>query len=110
MRSVGDKSGLTGMAWLAAVSLAALSLATGLALSPAWASTSGNNEPDPHVWDRWNWPALNTEELAQQDTTTTPGTQPANHATSDTACSHGSSHSRTACPRDRCADTPCRRH
>jgi hypothetical protein len=80
MRSVGYKTDFTGMVRLAALGLAALGLAAGLALSPARASTSGNNEPDPHLWDRWNWPALNTEELAQQDTTTPPATPPATTA------------------------------
>lgn len=73
MRSVGSKAGLAGVARLVAVGLA-MGLTT---LHPAAASTSGNNEPDHYKGDPWNWPVLNTEELAQQDTTapaTPPGT------------------------------------
>ena len=62
MRSVGSKAGLAGVARLVAVGLA-MGLTT---LHPAAASTSGNNEPDHYKGDPWNWPVLNTEELAQQ--------------------------------------------
>lgn len=77
MRSVGSKAGLAGVTRLLAVSLA-MGLATGgLAITSAAASTSGNNEPDRFKGDHWNWPPLNTEELAQQDTTTPPAVPPA---------------------------------
>ena len=79
MRSVGSKAGLAGVARLVAVGLA-MGLTT---LHPAAASTSGNNEPDHYKGDPWNWPVLNTEELAQQDTTA-PATPPATTAPATT--------------------------
>jgi hypothetical protein len=68
MRSVGYKAALTGVAWL---------WASGLVLNPVFAATSGNNEPEAYQTDHWNWPVLNLEELAQQETTPPPATPPA---------------------------------
>ncbi|MBL8791878.1 MAG: hypothetical protein JNM45_15410 [Rhizobiales bacterium] len=71
MRSVGYKTGLAGVA-----KLAATGLVTVLMLSAAQASTSGSTGPDVRKPDPWNLPVPTAEDLAQQESATPPAPVP----------------------------------